>query len=311
LQAEALALAHDLGDPVALARSLARQGSDSGFLATPAERESALQTLDQAVSLARQVGDPALLHHVLCELWGVGRLPQARDALEEALALVHHLGDRQEEAGTLAKLADLLARQGDFPAAMEYAYQGLALAEQVDSPAYGAWNRRSLGQALVALGQMDEGVAHLQEASRTFEALTWQAMLAGSQLRLGLALQLAGDGVGATAALERVLALSRETHEVYESTYALAVLGELHLAKGEREPGGQALAEAAAQAPQIGLPWHRAGTLLHIAAGRLLLGQVEAALAVAQEAIRLAKEEDLREMRARGLRLRAQATDQT
>jgi tetratricopeptide (TPR) repeat protein len=225
LQAQALALARDLGNPAALARSLARHGSDSGFLAAPAERESALQALDQAISLARQVGDPALLHHVLCELWGVGRLPQARAALEEALALVRRLGDRREEVGTLAKLADLLARQGDFPAAMEHACQGVALAGQVDSPAYGAWNRRALGQALAALGQRDEGLAHLREAARTFEALGWQAMLAGTLLRLGLAQQRTGDWVGATASLERVLALSRETHEVYEAAYALAALG--------------------------------------------------------------------------------------
>jgi DNA-binding SARP family transcriptional activator len=310
LQAEALALAQDLDDPAALARSLARYGSDSGFLATPAGRERALATLDRAVSLARQVGDPALLHHVLCEMWGVGRLPRARAALEEALALVRRLGDRQEEVGTLAKLADLLARQGDFPAAMEYACQGLALAERVDSPAYGAWNRRALGQALVALGQTDEGLAHLRDAAQTFETLAWQAMLAGSLLRLGLALRLAGDGVGATAALERVLALSRETHELYESAYALAVLGELRLAQGEREAGRQALQEAAALAPEIGLPWHRAGTLLHIGAGRLLLGQAEVALAAAEEAICLAEAEDLREVRAQALRLRVQATDQ-
>ena len=31
--------------------------------------------------------------------------------------------------------------------------------------------------------------------------------------------------------------------------------------------GSRALVEAAAQAPQIGLPWHRGGTLLHVAAG--------------------------------------------
>jgi tetratricopeptide (TPR) repeat protein len=308
LQAEALALAHNLGDPAALARSLARHGSDSGFLATPAERDSALQALDQAVSLARQVGDSTLLHHVLCELWGVGRLPQARAALEEALALVRRLGDRREEVGTLAKLADLIARQGDFPAAVEYACQGLALAEQVDSPAYGAWNRRALGQALTALGQVEEGIAHLRDAALTFEALTWRTMLAGSLLRLGLALQLSGDWAGATAALERVLALSRETHEVYEAAYALAALGEMRLVQGERQAGSQALAEATALAPQIGLPWHRGGTLLHIAAGHLLLGQVEAARAAADEAICLAEEEDLREVRARGLRLRAQAT---
>jgi DNA-binding SARP family transcriptional activator len=311
LHSRALTLARNLGDPAALARSLARQGSDSGFLASPAERQEALDMLDQAVSLARQVGDPALLHHVLCEMWGVGRLPQARAALEEALALVRRLGDRQEEVGTLAKLADLLARQGDFPAAMEYACQGLALAERVDSPAYGAWNRRALGQALAALGHMDEGLAHLRNATQTFETLAWRAMLAGTLLRLGLALQLAGDRVGATAALERVPTLSRETHEVYEAAYALAVLGDLRLAQGEREAGRQVLEEAACLAPEIGLPWHRGGILLHIAAGRLLLGQVEAALANIEGAIRLAEEEDLREVRAQALRLRAQATEQT
>jgi DNA-binding SARP family transcriptional activator/energy-coupling factor transporter ATP-binding protein EcfA2 len=307
LQAEALALANNLGDPAALARSLARHGSDSGFLATPAERESALQALNQAVSLARQVGDAALLHHVLCELWGVGRLPPARAALEEALALVRRLGDRHEEVGTLAKLADLLARQGDFPAVVEYACQGLTLAEQVDSTAYGAWNRRAWGQALAALGQIEEGIAHLRGAAQTFETLTWRTMLAGSLLRLGLALRLAGDWAGATAALERVLALSQETHEVYEAAYALAALGELRLAQGETEAGSRALVEAAALAPQVGLPWHRGGALLHIAGGWLTLGQFEAALPAAQEAICLAEEEDLREVRARGLRLRSQA----
>jgi tetratricopeptide (TPR) repeat protein len=108
-----------------------------------------------------------------------------------------------------------------------------------------------------------------------------------------------------------VLALSRETREVYEAAYALAILGELRLAQGEREAGVQALAEAAALAPRIGLPWHRGGTLLHIAAGHLLLGQVEAALIAAEEAIRLAEEEDLHEVRVQGLRLRERATHQT
>ncbi len=168
-----------------------------------------------------------------------------------------------------------------------------------------------MGEALVGLGRTAEGLAHLREAAQTFETLTWRAMLAGTLLRLGLALQAAGDAAGATAALERVLAISRETHEVYESAYALAALGELHLAQGDREAGCRALAEAAALAPRIGLPWHRAGTLLHVAAGRLLLGEVEAALAAADEAIRVAEEEDLREMRAQGLRLRGQAAGLT
>ena len=308
-QAQAVTLARNLGDPAALARSLARLGSDNGFVAAPAERQQALDTLDQAVSLARRVGDPALLHHVLCELWGVGRLPQARGALEEAVALARQLGDRREEVGTLAKLADLLVRHGDFPAAVESACQGLALAEELGCPAYGAWNRRALGEAMIGLGRIAEGLSHLREAAQTFETLTWRAMLAGTLLRLGLALQAAGDAAGAAASLERVLAISRETHEVYESAYALAILGELHLAQGDREAGCRTLAEAAALAPRIGLPWHRAGMLLHIAAGRLLLGETEVALDTADEAIRVAEEEDLREMRAEGLRLRGRAAE--
>lgn len=112
-------------------------------------------------------------------------------------------------------------------------------------------------------------------------------------------------------ALERVVALSQETHEVYEAAYALAVLGELHLAQGSERSGRQALDEAADLVPQIGLPWHRGGALLHVAAGRLLISQVEGALADLEEAIRLAEEEDLREVRVHGLRLRTQVTNLT
>jgi DNA-binding SARP family transcriptional activator len=307
LRAQALALARDLGDPAALARSLARLGSDGGFLAAPAERKQVLDTLDQAVSLARQVGDPALLHHVLCEMWGVGRLPQARAALEEALRLVRRLGDRGEEVGTLAKLADLLVRQGDLVAATEYARQGMALAAQMDSPAYGAWNQRALGQALAYQGQIAEGLAHLGGAARIFETHGWQAMLAGTLLRQGTALRMAGQENGAVGTLEKVLALSQETHEIYESAFALAVVAEIRLEVGKKEAGRQALDEAVALAARVGLPWHRGGTLVHVAAAWLLLGEPEVALVAADEAIRLAREEDLREVRAHGLWRRGQA----
>jgi DNA-binding SARP family transcriptional activator len=307
LQTEALALARDLGDPAAEARSLARLGSDTGFVATPAERPQALEALEQAVGLARSVGDPALLHHVLCELWGVGRLPQARAALEEALDLVRQLGDRREEVGTLAKLADLLARQGDLAAAIEYGERGVALAAEADSPTYGAWSRRALGQALVARGRVEKGVAHLMEAVQQFEHYAWRAMLAGTSLRLGLGLLAAGDADEAAAAFEQVLALGRETGEIYESAVAVAVLGEVRMRQGDQAASRAALAEADTLVPRIGLPWHQAGAWVHLAAGRLLLGEAEAALTAAEAGIAVAAEEDLRAVGAHGQCLRGQA----
>ena len=309
LQARAVTLAHALGDPAAQARSLARLGSDTGFLAAPAERQAALDALDQAASLARQAGDPRLLHYVLCEFWGVGRLPRARVALEEALALARRLIDPNEEVGTLAKLADLLTRQGDFPAAVGYAREGLALAEQVGNPAYGAWNQRALGYALAGLGQNDEGLAHLEAAARTFTAHAWRAMLAGTLLRLGLIQQTTGRPERAVAALESVVALSQETRETYEEAYALAVLGKARFALGDLAAGNRDLDAAAAVLPQVGLPWHRGGILVHLAAGRLQQGEVKAALAAADEALALAEAEDLRELRTQGLRIREQVAE--
>jgi len=307
LQDRAVHLAHALGDPAAEARSLARLGSDTGFLAAPAERQTSLDVLDQAVQLARQAGDLKLLHYVLCEFWGVGRLPGARANLEEALMLVRRLADPQEEVGTLAKLADLLTRQGDFPAAEGYAREGLALAEQVGNPAYGAWNRRALGQTLVGLGRVDEGLAHLGQAVETFTAHAWCAMLAGTLLRQGLALGAAGQWARAIPVLEQVAALSGETYEVYEQAYALAAIGEARLVLGEREAGCRNQSAAAALLPQVGLPWHRGGILVHLAAGSLLQGEVASALTSAGEAVVLAEAEDLREVRAQGLKIQERA----
>lgn len=310
LQARAVTLAHALGDPAAQARSLARLGSDTGFLAAPAERQTALDALDQAASLARQTGDSKLLHYVLCEFWGVGRLPQARAALEEAMALVRRLGDPHEEVGTLAKLADLLTRQGDFQAAIGYAREGMALAEQVGNPAYGAWNQRGLGYAAAGLGRAEEGLAHLEAAARTFAEHGWRAMQAGTLLRQGLIQQRSARPERAVAVLESVVTLSRETHEIYEEALALAVLGDAHLALGDPARGARDLGAAAAALPRIGLPWHRGEILVHLAAGRLRQGEVDVALAAANAALALAESEDLHEVLAEALQIREQGMTQ-
>ncbi len=69
------------------------------------------------------------------------------------------------------------------------------------------------------------------------------------------------------------MALSRETREAYEETYALAVLGEARLMLGDPEAGRRDLDAAAAALPQVGLPWHRGGILVHLAAGRQRKGR--------------------------------------
>ncbi len=71
--------------------------------------------------------------------------------------------------------------------------------------------------------------------------------------------------------------------------------------------GRQALEKAAELVPLVGLPWHRGGTLIQMAASRLLLNEPHAALALTDEVIRLAQAENLCEVEARGLWLHGQA----
>jgi predicted ATPase/DNA-binding CsgD family transcriptional regulator len=93
LGTEALSLAMQLGSK----RDEAWATYTVGCAEAGISLEDAETTLERAVSLARDVGDPWLLARVLLTLGGnlgeLGKMPQARAILDEALALVRQTGD--------------------------------------------------------------------------------------------------------------------------------------------------------------------------------------------------------------------------
>jgi tetratricopeptide (TPR) repeat protein len=115
---EALRLAQEAGDAVALARAhnicglVARQAGD---------RERAVHHLEQSLVLARAEADPSAEVAALNNLaLAIGEPERALALLQDALALCEAQGDRHREAALHSNLADLLHETGAEEQAMAH-----------------------------------------------------------------------------------------------------------------------------------------------------------------------------------------------
>jgi tetratricopeptide (TPR) repeat protein/transcriptional regulator with XRE-family HTH domain len=201
----------------------------------------AVATAEQAVDLAHAVGDDRLLgaaeSHRGTALTLVGRLDEARGALEAAVALLEAVGDLVGLCDTLRTAAELYEDRGEFAQALHYTDRALKAAEQSDVP------------FSIALTTSTRGV-------RGFYA---------------------GDWVSARLHSERAVILSRGAGTPFASAFPLIHLGQLCLYQGLGEEAARYLEESSAIARGVGHlgPLRLAQALL--AECDLLAGRPEAA----------------------------------
>ncbi|TVQ86042.1 MAG: hypothetical protein EA393_12760 [Bacteroidetes bacterium] len=100
------------------------------------EREEAIDYYLRGISIARRIpGQEVDLARLLNNLGKVyaeqGRSSEAREVLNEALQIRLELNDRQGQASSYRNLARFYINREDYESAMEYAYQGLNIAERL------------------------------------------------------------------------------------------------------------------------------------------------------------------------------------
>lgn len=131
---EALGLARQVDDHVALARLLNLLGVCRVFTDPPA----ALEVLGEAVGLAREGGETFTLVSSLGMLGFVqsllGDLQSARRSLEEGVESGRRLGDSQPLVIALAGLGQVFMIQGDLARAIDLLDEALAVGRRVDDP---------------------------------------------------------------------------------------------------------------------------------------------------------------------------------
>ncbi|MGE5251444.1 MAG: AAA family ATPase [Bacteroidota bacterium] len=212
-----------------------------GMIATEgADAASAMEFLQRALAIARDINDPLLQVKASTNLGNAagalrGDYAAARKYYEYAYKLLHEWGDRSGEGVLVSNLAWVTGMQGDLDASRAYHRQALIVAREVRNPFHEAYSLINL--SAVAGIQGDAQVA-ADSAHRAYElarktgdrvAESW------SLLNLGHALQLAEEFEQARDAYERCIRLRRELDQPGFDIEPMSGLVEVALQTGDRE----------------------------------------------------------------------------
>lgn len=229
---EALAAATD-APPADRAKALAAFAG----LVRAADHQAALRSAEEAVALARTVGDGRLTATALRELaavnWGLLRVDEARRQFEECAALAHDAGEPALEASALSGLTDMLVGGGDLQG-------GIATQLRVVDTVQAAGDEWETANAIALLGhwrtlaeEHEAGIELLENALARFRARSSPWGEGWVLCALGEPAIALGDLDNAERRYTEALALlgGRSMDEI--AAWALAGLGHVALLRGD------------------------------------------------------------------------------
>jgi predicted ATPase len=187
-------------------------------------------------------GTSALASDALC-LWCLGYPERAAKRSQEALALARKLGHPFSLAEVLCYAGGFLSElRRDAHALMAYGEELEKLAKTV--PAWSGTGVCFHGEALILLGQVQEGLAQLRQGMATYEALGLWYHLPGRLLFQAEAQAATDQPEAGLATLDKALTLAEDTGERYWEAELYRVRAELQLVHGNQREAEASLQHA-------------------------------------------------------------------
>jgi tetratricopeptide (TPR) repeat protein len=184
--------------------------------------------------------------------WLAGRMEEAREHYERALAIHREAGDRRLEGHVLGNLGKVHEVQGRMEEAREHYERALAVSREVD-------NRCDEGIVLGSLGLLHQTQGRMEEARECYErALVLDREVGNRRFEgqvlgnLGLLHRAQGRTLDAREHYERALAVSREVGNRRSEGHVLGFLGELHQSQGRMEEAREHLERSLAIDREVG-----------------------------------------------------------
>ncbi|MEM6252693.1 MAG: tetratricopeptide repeat protein, partial [Cyanobacteria bacterium P01_D01_bin.156] len=140
----------------------------------------------------------------------LGDYPQALDYQEQSLALKRELGDRAGEANTLGNIGIIYRLLGDYPQALDYYDQSLALKRELGNRAGEAITLGNIGIIYEKLGDYTQALDYYDQSLALKRELGNRAGEAITLGNIGNIYQLLGDYPQALDYYDQSLALKRE-----------------------------------------------------------------------------------------------------
>jgi tetratricopeptide (TPR) repeat protein len=208
----------------------------------------------------------AILMNLTTSLMFQGLLPSADACAREGLGIAEQRQHSNSRVWALNVMGTMSARKGDWTGALARSTQALELAERYGLKTYGAVAKSGLGHALVAMGQLDDGIRLLRDGYSgwvMFGGSFWSTFYAANAAEV---LLNAGRRDEAT---EFVLAgekRQQETEEKFQAASLLSLRGRLAELDGDRAGAETAYRRA------IEIAEHQGALLLSLRAATLLAG---------------------------------------
>ncbi len=238
----------------------ARALADSAVLAIWAGAADSPDQAQQALAIAREVDDPALLARALTACGSVASFYDAEAApayLAQAIGLARALGDRWRLSQILALQASGAHFAGDPLATRAAAGEGRDLAEAIGDRFVSRQCRYSLGWAKLYQGDLAGAAAQFGEVAAEAEAAHDEIWRVGSLPIQGAALAYQGDTGAARAAADAAVEAAAEMGGLVAGTayagLAVAALaaGDLETAQGATEKAWQHISVLPAMAAVV------------------------------------------------------------
>jgi tetratricopeptide (TPR) repeat protein len=181
------------------------------------EWQTAIAHLEQALPAAEKSGVVARcieVHRILGSAYdATGDLPQARQHLEKAEALVRETQQSRYAPWLCLDLAHLQATEGQFGAARRYLQMAQEAAGAQPTHVFLGWMHRCRGYIQAGQGDWDAAIVALQSSLSCVEGAHLPAEIARTRLSLGVAYRKRnqeGDGGRASEQLLAALSLFRQ-----------------------------------------------------------------------------------------------------
>lgn len=196
------------------------------------------QYLNEALEIARamknlDVEAKALNNLAMAEGSLNGNYSLAREYHEQSYKLSKMIGDRNNEASTLANLGFVTGMLGDFSAARTYHEQALRMAMEVGNLYHEIYTLINLSAVDGIQNQADSARRNAQKAAELARRVSDRSGEAWAMLYLGHAHLLSGEFEAAQDAYRSSIGVREELGQPTLSMEPLAGLVEVHLAKGD------------------------------------------------------------------------------
>ena len=206
-----------------------------------------LDQAQQAVAIAREINDPALLARALTACGAITSYSAdaARPYLDEAIGIARELGDQWRLTQILTWQAYGAFYSGDPITAHAASQEGLDLAGAIGDQFHARSCRWTLGLAQMMKGELPEAIAQFRAVTFDADAAHDVLFRWGSRLALSKALAFRGETDKARAAANASLAAAADLWP-YNEGFSYAVLATAAVAAGDVAAAAEA-SEAAQQ----------------------------------------------------------------